>query len=92
VGESTVQTLIVDLLEWIGPDPRSYADVQDVWRTSCPKLPVWEDAVDAGFLDSWFESGRGRLVAVSPSGIALLRNHARDQAFVEIKFTGKPTA
>jgi hypothetical protein len=81
--ESTVQTLIVDLLEWIGPTPRSYAEVQDVWRTSCPKLPVWEDAVDARFLDSWFESGRGRLVAVSASGIELLRRHGRDQAFPE---------
>jgi hypothetical protein len=79
--ESTVQTLIVDLLEWIGPTPRSYAEVQDVWRTSCPKLPVWEDAVDAKFLDSWFESGRGRLVAVSASGIELLRNKGRDKAF-----------
>jgi hypothetical protein len=79
--ESTVQTLIVDLLEWIGPTPRSYAEVQDVWRTSCPKLPVWEDAVDAKFLDSWFESGRGRLVAVSASGIEFLRNKGRDKAF-----------
>jgi hypothetical protein len=57
--ENTVQTLIADLLEWIGPTPRSYAEVQDVWRTSCPKLPLWEDAVDAGLLDSWFESGPG---------------------------------
>jgi hypothetical protein len=79
--ESTVQTLIVDLLEWIGPVPRPYAEVQEAWRTSCPKLPVWEDAVDAKLLDSWFESGRGRLVAVSPSGIEVLRSHGRDQDF-----------
>jgi hypothetical protein len=81
--ESTVQTLIVDLLEWIGPTPRSYAEVQDAWRTSCPKLPVWEDATDAKFLDTWFESGRGRLVAVSASGIELLRGEGRAQAFTE---------
>jgi hypothetical protein len=81
--ESTVQTLIVDLLEWIGPAPRPYAEVQDAWRTSCPKLPVWEDAVDAKLLESWFEAGRGRLVAVSPSGIELLRRHERDQAFTK---------
>lgn len=81
--ESTVQTLIVDLLEWIGPAPRPYAEVQEVWRTSCPKLPVWEDAVDARFLDCWFESGRGRLVAVSALGIEVLRGHGRDWAFTE---------
>ena len=79
--ESTVQSLIVDLLEWIGPTPRPYAEVQDAWRTSCPKLPVWEDAVDASLLDSWFEPGRGRLVAASTSGIEFLRRHGRDQAF-----------
>jgi D-3-phosphoglycerate dehydrogenase len=81
--ESTVQTLVVDLLEWIGPVPRSYAEVQDVWRTSCPKLPVWEDAVDACLLDCWFEPGRGRLVAVSMSGIEFLRRYGRDQAFTK---------
>jgi hypothetical protein len=81
--ESTVQTLIVDLLEWIGPTPRSYAEVQDAWRTSCPKLPVWEDAVDAKLLDSWFEVGRGRLVAVSPSGVELLQSRGRAEGFRE---------
>lgn len=79
--ENGVQALIVDLLEWIGPTPRPYAEVQDVWRTSCPRLPVWEDAVDAGFLDSWFEPGRGRFVAVSASGLVMLETHGRDHAF-----------
>jgi D-3-phosphoglycerate dehydrogenase len=75
------QSLIVDLLERIGPAPRPYAEDQDAWRTSCPKLPVWEDAVDTKFLDSWFEVGRGRLVAVSASGVELLRSHGRAEAF-----------
>jgi hypothetical protein len=79
--ESTIQSLIVDLLEWIGPAPRPYAEVQDAWRTSCPKLPVWEDAVDARLLESWFEVGRGRLVAVSASGVELLHSHGRAEAF-----------
>ena len=41
--------LILDLLEWVGREPRSYADVIDAWRTSCPRLTVWEDAMDRGF-------------------------------------------
>jgi hypothetical protein len=83
VMESNVQMLIVDLLEWIGPAPRPYGEVHDAWRTSCPKLPVWEDAVDAKYLDSWFESGRGRFVAVSAAGVELLRRQGRDRAFTE---------
>jgi hypothetical protein len=83
--ENSVQALIVDLLEWIGPTPRLYAEVQDVWRTSCPKLPVWEDAVDAGLLDSWFEPGRGRYIAVSASGLAMLQTLGRDDAFTRVR-------
>lgn len=45
------EQLVVDLLLSLLARPRPYAEVMDVWRTSCPKLPVWEDAVEAGFVD-----------------------------------------
>ena len=41
--------LILDLLEWIAREPRSYADVLETWRTSCPRLTVWEDCIDRGY-------------------------------------------
>lgn len=41
--------LISDFLQWLGREPRSYADVMEAWRTSCPRLTVWEDALDRGF-------------------------------------------
>ena len=43
------KALVLDLVEWIATQPRSYADVMDAWRTSCPRLPIWEDALDHGF-------------------------------------------
>ena len=46
-----VEALVLDLLEWIGPRARPYAEVMDAWRTSCPRLPVWEDANDHGFVE-----------------------------------------
>jgi D-3-phosphoglycerate dehydrogenase len=46
----TVESLILDLLEWIGSRDRTYEEVMDAWRTSCPKLPVWEDANDRGLV------------------------------------------
>src|ERR1700712_3758372 len=49
VLRNDLDPLILDLLEWIGREPRSYADVIDPWRTSCPRLTVWEDAMDRGF-------------------------------------------
>jgi hypothetical protein len=40
------EMLIVQFLEWVAARPRCYADVMDAWRTSCPRLPVWEAAVE----------------------------------------------
>jgi hypothetical protein len=68
----TVETLILDLLEWIGPKPRAYREVLDAWRTSCPRLPVWEDANDRGFI-----TRHVGLVTVSPRGSEYLRVHRR---------------
>ena len=45
-----IEPLLLDLLEWVAKEPRSYADVMEAWRTSCPRLPVWEEATDRGFL------------------------------------------
>ena len=77
-----VDALILDLLEWIGPDSRPYLEVIDAWRTSCPRLPVWEEANERGLLEQRFEPGRGTNVAVSALGRELLRtarpNHGRD--------------
>ena len=47
---NSVDALILDLLEWIGPKPRAYAEVMEAWRTSCPRLPVWEEANARGFV------------------------------------------
>jgi hypothetical protein len=41
--------LVLDLVEWIAQKPQPYAHVIEVWRTSCPRLTVWEDAIDRGF-------------------------------------------
>ena len=35
----------VQLLVWIAEQSRSYAETIDVWKTSCPRLAVWEDAL-----------------------------------------------
>jgi hypothetical protein len=71
----TIETLILDLLEWMGPNPRPYAEVLEAWRTSCPRLPVWEDANDRGFIARHHAPGRGALVSVSAAGVGHLRKH-----------------
>ncbi|MGO9874610.1 MAG: hypothetical protein ACLPVY_12505 [Acidimicrobiia bacterium] len=70
-----LDSLILDLLEWLGSSPRPYSEVLDAWRTSCPRLPVWEDANDRGFVEYHHARGRGRFVSVSRAGAEYLRNN-----------------
>ena len=70
---TTMETLLLDLLEWLDTAPRPYADVMEAWRTSCPRLPVWEEATDRGYVVRRFVSGRGTLITLSPAGAERLR-------------------
>jgi hypothetical protein len=70
-----VDPLVLDLLEWIGRAPRPYGEVIEAWRTSCPRLPVWEEANARGFLDRRHAPGGEALVAVSERGRAHLDAH-----------------
>ena len=72
---NTVDALILDLLEWIGPKPRAYAEVMEAWRTSCPRLPVWEEANVRGFVERHHVQGKAALVALSASGRAFLAQY-----------------
>jgi hypothetical protein len=76
-GFGTLDPLILDLLEWIARQPRSYADVIEAWRTSCPRLTVWEDAVDRGFATREHSQGRDVLIKLTAAGRDFLREHGR---------------
>jgi hypothetical protein len=70
--DTVVEALILDLLGWVAARERTYEEAMEAWRTSCPKLPVWEDANDLGLLHKQEVNGRS-IVSVTPSGLALLR-------------------
>ena len=42
--------LILDLLASLKDGPKPYREVMEAWRTSCPRLPVWEDAIELGLV------------------------------------------
>lgn len=72
-----VEALVVDLLDWIGPRARPYAEVIEAWRTSCPRLPVWEEANARGYLVHEQLEGMGAMVSLSPAGFALLNRRVQ---------------
>jgi hypothetical protein len=38
------------VLAWVGSRPRSYGEAMEAWRTSCPRLSIWEDAIGDGLV------------------------------------------
>lgn len=64
--------LIRDLLGWLAAGPRPYAEVIDAWRTSCPRLTVWEDAIERGLIRHVRLPDRGRCLELTPEGRAVL--------------------
>jgi hypothetical protein len=67
-----VESLVLDLLEWLGQAPRPYIEVMDAWRTSCPRLSVWEEANELGFVERRRVRGRGELIFASRAGMEFL--------------------
>lgn len=71
------EALILDLVEWVAAAPRSYADAIDRWRTSCPRLTVWEDAHDNRLVRRVNVNGSGAAIVTTAAGEAFLRRHGR---------------
>ena len=69
--------LVADLVEWAARRPRSLAELNEAWRTSCPRLAVWEEAVDRGLVAREPFDGRQALVHVTPIGMSFLRENGR---------------
>jgi hypothetical protein len=72
--ESPTDHLTVQMLSWLAEAPRTYGETMDAWRTSCPRLSIWEDAVQGGLvrLDNGHGAMRQARVSVTERGKALL--------------------
>ena len=72
----TADPLVLDFVEWIAREPRSYSEVIGAWKTSCPRLTIWEDAVDRGYV-ARRPTVEGLRVMVTEGGAKFLREHGR---------------
>ena len=67
--------LTTQLLSWLAEKPRTYGETMDAWKTSCPRLPIWEDAVDEHLVEvRRGTSMRGAKVILTDRGQARLAN------------------
>lgn len=65
-----VPLLMVQFLEWVASRQRTYAETMDAWRTSCPRLSVWEDALMDGLVQIDHHQ-----VSITEAGKSVLNNH-----------------
>jgi hypothetical protein len=73
----TADPLVLDFIEWIAREPRPYSEVIATWRTSCPRLTIFEDAVDGGYVARATVEGSGMIIGITDAGKKLLRAHGR---------------
>ncbi len=66
--------LTLQFLAWVAATPRTYAQAMEAWRSTCPRLSIWEDAILDGLVA--FAGGATRnqsRVVLTAKGRALLR-------------------
>ncbi len=91
--------IMIQFLAWIADRPRNYVQTMDAWRSSCPRLSVWEDAIIEGLIR--IESNANRSVRLTPRGAAVLaqaqpqtapRRAPKIQTKIHTKIRGKAPA
>ena len=69
----TTNALTLQLLAWVAARPRTYRETMEVWRTTCLRLTIWEDAIADGLVSvESAKSMRDAGVVVTERGRALL--------------------
>ncbi|HEX8884437.1 MAG TPA: hypothetical protein VF797_08120 [Noviherbaspirillum sp.] len=68
--DSSHEALTLQMLQWIDQGRHSYADVLDVWKSTCPRLTIWEDACADGLVDAG--PGMSGVVSLSEKGRRVL--------------------
>ena len=72
-----VPALTLQFLEFLAERPRSYGETMEAWRSACPRMTIWEDALGDGLVV--YEAATTKLVRLTPQGRALLARAANGQ-------------
>jgi hypothetical protein len=73
----TLDPLVRDLVAFVADRPRPYDEVIDAWRTSCPRLTVWEHAIDRGLITRGRGEDNTLIVQATSAGLRLLQEGGR---------------
>jgi hypothetical protein len=63
----------LQFLAWVAGGPRTYGEAMEAWRSTCPRLSAWEDALGDGLI-------RLESAGAAPAGQCKVVLTARGQA------------
>jgi len=72
--------LLHQFLHWVEEGGRTYAAAMEGWRSSCPRLSIWEDALGNGLIRIESRGARDMAhaaVVLTPAGRVLLDQSSR---------------
>jgi hypothetical protein len=75
--EVSTPTPTRDFVQWVARKPRTYAETMQAWRSSCPRLTVWEDALADGLVRLDYGAGvpiDATAVVLTCRGVAVLEH------------------
>src|SRR4029453_2424929 len=76
IQPSPPSALTLELLNWVAERRRTYDETMAAWRTSCPRMPIWEDASSDGLVTVLAGDGESNAAQVS---LTPLGHAARDR-------------
>ncbi len=65
---------VVELLDWITLGRRTYSETLEAWKTHCPRLSAWEDALAAELIEVRRADDGESLVVLTPAGTSARRS------------------
>jgi hypothetical protein len=73
-----MSALTEQFLTWVADRPRTYAEAMEAWRSTCPRLSIWEDALGDELVRLESDAGglRSCRVVLTEQGRALLRTRS----------------
>ncbi len=67
-----LEPLIGDFVAWLAQAPRTYHEALEAWRTNCPRLTVWEEAVARGLVARARGADGAALMVPTTAGLLFL--------------------
>jgi hypothetical protein len=71
IVQEPASLIMLQFLAWVADRPRTYSETMEAWRSTCPRLSVWEDAIIDGLVRIDNDVNRG--VTLTPRGRTLLQ-------------------